>query len=336
MMPQPYAINSENTRASCLDRMRLDATAQPICPICGGRDLRLFCTAPDRFLGGSTQYTLLRCACSFVWLHNPPPSHEMSNHYGMSYHEAITDSGEKRSSRRWSPHRRLLEGYKSSGSILDVGCSSGSFLRTLDSSRWKLFGIELDPFVAARARELTGATVRAGDVLTAKFPARSFDAITCFHFLEHAYDPRAVLKQLRIWLKPTGILCIALPNIESWEARALRSFWYALELPRHLSHFSKHSLLQLTADVGFEPLMMTTPPSSYIEPSIGYLVSSAMERFRSSPTRGYQAAELPMTLRIVRKAFRLSAMIILRHGTSWAGRSAEIHAVFRKTPAIGA
>jgi hypothetical protein len=48
-------------------------------------------------------------------------------------------------------------------------------------------------------------------------------------------------------LKPNGTLIIAVPNFKSYDAQYYKGFWAAYDVPRHLWHFSKHSISKLVA-----------------------------------------------------------------------------------------
>ncbi len=80
----------------------------------------------------------------------------------------------------------------------------------------------MEESTAERARATTGADVFVGDVVAAPFLRESFDVITCFDVLEHVYSPREFLAKVLEWLKPGGIFYAMMPNIDSWEARAVR------------------------------------------------------------------------------------------------------------------
>ena len=108
--------------------------------------------------------------------------------------------------------------------------------------KWELFGIEMSPDVARRAEKRTGAKIFVGDILDAPFPQGYFDVITCFHVFEHMYQPKEILEKVSYWLKPGGIFYMMVPNIHSAGGRTFKSYWYALELPRHLFHWSPKAL----------------------------------------------------------------------------------------------
>jgi SAM-dependent methyltransferase len=213
------------------------------CPLCGWAGTHLFLKAPDRFHLRREDYGLLRCdSCGCVWLNAPPKPEEMGRHYSEDYHRAIAAAGETSAEQRWGRPRKAIQRYKSGGAILDIGCSTGGFLSTMRGEGWKLHGIEIAAATAETARAATGADIFVGDVLQAPFPPGSFDVITCFDVLEHVYQPREFIAQAWEWLKPGGIFFTRLPNIDSWEARLFGSYWFGLELPRHLFHFSPRLL----------------------------------------------------------------------------------------------
>ena len=118
-------------------------------------------------------YQLVRCdGCHLSWLQDAPPLEAMASHYGADYDRVITAPGDLYP-HHWDLVRNKLLQYVQSGSILDIGCSSGSFLRTLKGEAWKLYGIEMSTVVADQARASTGAEVFVGDVLDAPFTDNS-------------------------------------------------------------------------------------------------------------------------------------------------------------------
>ncbi|MHB8524811.1 MAG: class I SAM-dependent methyltransferase [Candidatus Acidiferrales bacterium] len=291
-------------------------------------------SAPDRFHGREEKFDLMRCStCSCVWLASPPKSAEMLIHYDADYHRAIMAAGEKSASSRWRKQRELIAKNKQGGAILDIGCSSGGFLGTMAGGSWKLFGIEMEAQTAEKAKSATGAEVFVGDALDAPFPAESFDVITCFDVLEHVYEPRRFLVKVLEWLKPGGIFYAALPNIDSWEARLLGTYWYGLELPRHLFHFSPRSLRYAMTSVGFQEIKIVTPSTSYLEHSASYICSRMLRTIGLSPAPMSKLRPRSIPERAVRKAARLSVIAPFGHLASARGSGASIEAIFGKNVA---
>lgn len=300
------------------------------CPLCEGMAFSDFLTAPDRFHLRLEQYHLRRCrTCSCIWLSNPPAPEEMAFHYGPDYYKSIASAGETSAARRWKKQLEIISRFRHGGEILDLGCSSGGFLSTLKGGAWQLHGIEIAPQMAERARLNTGAEVFVGDALSAPFRAESFDVVTCFDVLEHVYQPKSLLEAVFKWLKPGGIFYTTLPNIDSWEARIFGSYWYALELPRHLFHFSPQSLTYVLSTVGFEKAHVKTQ-ASYLESSTGYVYSEVRQKL-GLPVRPLAKAVRPaIAWRVIRKLIRLSVIVPLGQLASSASAAASIDAVFVK------
>ena len=301
------------------------------CPTCGGADVVELLKAPDRFHLRKELHRLLRCtSCRSVWQTNPPKPHEMGAHYTQEYHNAIVAAGEGSAMDRWRPQVELISRFKKGGAILDIGCSSGGFLSTMKDKTWDLYGIEMEESTAEKARANTSAKVFVGDVMAAPFQPGSFDVITCFDVLEHVYSPREFLTKVREWLKPDGIFYSMMPNIESWEARLFGTYWFGLELPRHLSHFSPPSLRHLMTDLGYKELLVRTPRVSYIERSAGYVGSAISEKLGFSPTPQATPKARSFPAKVLRKGIRMSVITPVAQIASWAGAGPSVEVVFQK------
>jgi SAM-dependent methyltransferase len=255
----------------------------------------------------------------------------MGQHYGAEYDQTISSAS--RGTDHWNPRRDELLRYKSEGSVLDMGCASGGFLSTLKGPNWKLFGIEMSQDAAKVARTRCGAQVFVGDILDAPFAAESFDAITCFNVFEHVYEPRDVLAKVSEWLKPGGVFYTMMPNIDSAGARIFKSYWYALELPRHLYHFSPKTLKAMAQSVGLEEVSVRARRDLYFERSVGYIKDEALRKMGMTPRPASQPIEPGLAWKVVRKGFRLTLLPLITAGASLAGDGEMIYAVFKKAGA---
>jgi SAM-dependent methyltransferase len=137
--------------------------------------------------------------------------------------------------------------------LLDIGAGSGGYVQAMRALGWEPSAIEPDPGAAAAIGDALGdqALVHADAAEAADFPPGSFDLITMSHVIEHLHDPREVLQKVRGWLAPAGQLHIRCPNYRSLERRVFGRYWFGLDVPRHLWHFSPQTLSALLHETGF-------------------------------------------------------------------------------------
>lgn len=299
------------------------------CPCCNAGSATLWMKAPAPG-EDEARYSLLRCsACSHVWLADPPSPSELSYYYDPAYHQAVGNSG-AHDPKRWGRQLAVISRYKTAGSILDIGCSSGGFLAFLKGRGWTLAGIEASEATAEKARLATGGRIFAGDVVNADFAENSFDVVTCSDVLEHLYDPRAVFNLVQKWLKPGGAFYLFVPNIRSWEARAFGSSWIGLDLPRHLHHYSVDSLRTLGDFAGLSLVRMVTPPGCYIESSLSIWLNSLLRRAGVRNPSIDLSGRLWFGWRVVRKVIRLTLESAYARAASLCRAAPSLQAVLQK------
>jgi len=299
------------------------------CPGCGHRETQDWFQAPDRFNGESKMYQLTRCTeCSLVFVKDPPLPSEMGEHYGSDYDRLIESGGSSKA--RWQTHGEAILQFKDGGKLLDLGCGSGAFLESMKGPKWELFGIEMSAEAAERARARSGGQIFAGDILEGNFPPESFDVITCFDVLEHVYEPRAVLEAVRKWLKPGGIFYLLVPNIDSAAVQVFGSYWYGLELPRHLLHFSPQSLEWIAALAGLNVRYLPVGRFPAVEYSTRYLVDHLLRRVGVSRAPLSITPEATIPRRLVKKAMRIGILPLVHLGISLAGPGEYILAVLTR------
>ncbi|MFF3465549.1 class I SAM-dependent methyltransferase [Streptomyces sp. NPDC002619] len=108
-------------------------------------------------------------------------------------------------------HRWILRQLPSRfDSALDVGSGSGDLARLLTSRARAVHGIDVDPTIVARARELTApaapVTFSVGDALN-EIPPGPYDVITCVATIHHMPFSDA-LTRFRKHLAPGGTLVV--------------------------------------------------------------------------------------------------------------------------------
>lgn len=266
------------------------------CPLCGNARSSAVFVASDLLYGSPGEFTVVRCdACRHVFL-NPRPTRDcIGQFYPADYgpfrgalsvpRPLASDqcgplpNGRGTVLRSWRWLRRLVLWWIESRAapipeiqisnlksqiprrVLELGCSHGAFLQQLRDRGWECLGIEPAAKVARRAVE-HGFDVRVGSLESVvstdaqTFAPKSFDAVFAWMVIEHLHDPVATLRLARELLNPGGTLSISVPNFGCWERHFFGRFWYALQLPTHLQHFTTASLRRLLEASGFELVQM--------------------------------------------------------------------------------
>ena len=136
--------------------------------------------------------------------------------------------------------------------------------------------------------------------------------------------------KVREWLRPGGIYCLNLPNINSWEARLFGSYWYGLEMPRHLTHFSPTSLSNVMESPGFEQDVLVTPAVTYVERSANYMTSALWSKLGFRAVSQAEAKQDSLAWKAIRRCLRIAVVEPFGRLAGWSCAGGSILAVFRK------
>lgn len=212
------------------------------CPACEGTAWGVFLVAPDMYTG--RLHAIGRCEhCGLARTADDADSPPGSLYvYGGS-----SDAGDRFGPTQWvlrALRRARLRtlGARRPGRALDVGCGDGSFLTALARQGWDVSGTELSESIAATAKQRLGERVHVGAIEDIGFAEASFDLVTFWHVLEHLDDPTRVLTEARRLVTADGRVVVAVPNVESLQARIFKKDWLHLDVPRHRWHFSARTL----------------------------------------------------------------------------------------------
>lgn len=200
---------------------------------------------------------------------------------------------------------RFLDPYllpvRGEGHLLDLGCGTGHYLARMRELGWEVLGVDQSRHAAAKAKREYDVPVVVSRIPNHELPEGRFDLVTAWQVLEHLDRPRLVLAWIRRLLAPQGRLVLTVPNQDGWAARTFGPYWYGLDLPRHLTHFTVVSLTVLLRAEGFRLVSLSTLGQS------GWIRHSARARQRERPSlwsRGLQS-------RVVSRA--ISAAATARH-----------------------
>ena len=224
------------------------------CYCCGKSDFRLYTEARDNY--SNEYFKIVQCNnCHFIFTNPRPTVTEIGNYYTspdymshQSHSKGMTQSI-YRYARNYMKRKKLkliqnAVGKNSDFSLLDFGCGTGDFLGFIKQNNIFAEGVEPDE----QAREVA-KKVNLADTYSIEnsknLEKDKYDVITLWHVLEHVHDLHNQIDYFYNWLKPNGKLIIAVPDIESYDAAKYGKYWDALDVPRHIYHFSPSCLKQI-------------------------------------------------------------------------------------------
>ncbi len=245
-------------------------------------------------------FDLVRCdVCGLICVANPPTDKELAHLYSFEsgYHAAlhVDPASVAFHDREAAANLRMLRRHANAGRLLDIGCSTGLFLRAARDSGWNGQGLEYSPDSSRIARERNHLDVRTGELRDDTYAPNAFDVITLWDVIEHLPDPRLALSHIRRILAPGGLLVLKTPNADGLYPRmslllARRlGFWGHAEPPGHLYQFSISTLSRLVAQAGFEVVAV-----HHQRIPITYSFGSVRGWFRSVKWAGYCALFMPL------------------------------------------
>jgi SAM-dependent methyltransferase len=197
-------------------------------------------------------------SCGFTFTNPRPFANDMDRYYASEDYISHSNKATGLKERIYQIARRrairgkhtLLARYHPNGRVLDVGCGTGHFLAYLASRGYLVQGVE--PSTTAREQAIREHALAVVPALTAITAQENFQVVTMWHVLEHVPDLRATFKRLYALLAKGGLLVIAVPDRESWDAGHYGTEWAAWDVPRHLSHFRRADVKTLLHEHGFE------------------------------------------------------------------------------------
>lgn len=231
------------------------------CPICKSNNISFAITAKD-YTVSKENFEVWECAdCTARFTQNIPSADVIGKYYKSQDYVSHSDTKKGIINRlyHWvrsftlSSKKRLIRKLTTltTGTLLDVGAGTGAFAATMKKAGWKVTGLEPDETARQNARQNHQLELNSPEELYNQ-PSDHYDAITMWHVLEHVHDLHGYLDTFKRILKPNGTLFIAVPNYTSFDADTYQEFWAAYDVPRHLYHFSPHSMDILAEEHGMQ------------------------------------------------------------------------------------
>jgi len=268
-----------------------ESTALPACRCCASFHVLPLGQLPDArvFAGARLAYPLpggklYRCQdCHFVF--RAPIYSKLT--YDALYRTGVCTIWDDEMRVDHELVREALQRYLTSGSVLDVGCSTGNLLMPL-TGRYTTFGAEINN-EAANIAEKRGVHIVAHDLEDVAQLPSTFGAVVSCDVIEHVLNPLAFMRLLLAKTGINGLVVVSTGNADAWSWRLLGSrFWYCY-LPEHLSFVSpawfQHHANQLGADIVHTKRFVYGPELQWYGKALRLAL---MVLFRISPSMYYR------------------------------------------------
>ena len=194
---------------------------------------------------------IVRCDCGLIYTNPRLTESELNKLYStfnVSFDRSVMRSWIKIANKRI----REIKKFKKRGSLLEIGCSLGYFLRGAKASGYEPYGIDVSTGAIKIAKREFGLKNVWCKTLEDFNTKQKFDIIAMYHVLEHTRDPMRTIKKIKTLLKKDGLFVIEVPDVNSLKAKLLKSKWIAYDFNLHLYYFSYKTLKNFMAANGFE------------------------------------------------------------------------------------
>jgi SAM-dependent methyltransferase len=245
--------------------MTTDRIVLSRCGICGGGTLN------HQFSSHGT--SIARCADCGLMMRNPQPSDaELAAIYGDQYFLGSELTSGDAYEETFKVKRQTASAYLDEIEarlgidrsrcrglrLLELGPGLGCLLVEAAGRGYDVTGIEFSASAARSANNRLGsARVLQGDIKSVQLAEESFDVAVLADVIEHAREPLKDLQQIWRFLRPGGLLFIAVPSLDSWSARLMRERWMEFKT-EHLFYFDRSTIRLLLLKSGFKRIHIAT------------------------------------------------------------------------------
>jgi 2-polyprenyl-3-methyl-5-hydroxy-6-metoxy-1,4-benzoquinol methylase len=232
----------------------------PKCELCGAN------VSSENVIANRVRYDIkinvLQCpSCGLVFLYPKPSEEALRDYYaGDAYRDMYKDPADPaefhqryRSGENIWRIKRVRNLINKKMDVLEIGAATGFFVEGIKDKVKSAAGIEPHNEFRTYAQEELGLNMYS-DLEEAIKAGLRYDIAFMFHVLEHIYDPKGFLINLKRLLKRNGKLYIEVPNVKDvlislYKVPAFRSFYWNYA---HLFYFSPETLKLLLQSAGYE------------------------------------------------------------------------------------
>lgn len=230
-----------------------------ICPVCGGnKNTKRFSIFHNRsnvldLLGLKTNKEMVDIVlckiCNHSYMSPVIKSELMEKYYSILnsefYHKSKNRDTTNHNYKEYNEYGKIINGLKSTGKVLEVGCGKGHLLKKLEELGYVCYGIEPSPLAYNHAKNILNLNVENTFLSTSSFYEKKFDVVILIDVVEHIVDMHTFMKEITIVLNDGGVIFIGTGNIDSINAKIAGPNWGYFLSWEHVSFFNKHSMQYL-------------------------------------------------------------------------------------------
>ena len=241
------------------------------CPVCGSDRTKAVYTGCDKTVSTAVaayvlSLRLARCrACGMRFLDNT--DYDLDKVHDLYWKMMVDNVPEGHSVEIEKVREYLvrdLGSFRTTGSLLEIGCGEGEFLKVATENGWQTTGIEVSESAAQTAREKHGLDVLTGTIEQHqdRLAPGSFDVVVLWGLVEHVRNPGELLRTARRLVRSGGAVLLYTPNADSIFHRLagtahrvsfglLRGPMECVIIAMHPMYFTLATLGRLLGDNGF-------------------------------------------------------------------------------------
>lgn len=229
------------------------------CPICESKNLSKLCNVSfcdnKNFTGLPDEYTITECnECGMVFSNMDATEKDFTDYYEnfSTYLEKTNENCRRVLENEYAILYNMIQPYITENSkIMDIGTAKGGFLDYLNKKGLKnLYGIE--PSIEDNKDNTLEDNIRLikGDICQKLNITEKFDLINLQQVMEHIYNVKTALQNIKNLVRDNGYLLIDVPNADKYIDNY--NVPYEFFIYEHINHFNKASLTNLLAENDFK------------------------------------------------------------------------------------
>ena len=257
--------------------------------------------------------------CNLIYA-SPKAKNSETNYWGdpkKYYEEArLVFSGDlpHHRDRNYEEELDVIQKYKKSGKLLDVGTNMGFFAHRASCRGFDVQGIDPSESLSSIGKEHFGLQIENSYLTSCSFNNGDFDVVTMIDVFEHIPNPIDNLLKAKDLIKEDGIICIKVPN-GNYNAFKLAAYKLLgksadrdiFDAYEHVAHYTTKTFTKATEEAGLQIKRIYIPKP--IHPPVWHKLTGHYFQYPSPPhldMGNYVAREFLHLLGKAENALRLS------------------------------